>query len=83
MFFGIFKYHSTALRRLSSKDDLHFFMLMLMDFWIVNERNPSLGLGFAKTQKFGFLPKLFFNLVNERNHFFGFGKTQTQTKKFR
>ena len=28
---------------------------------VVNERNPSLGLGFAKTQKFGFLPKLFFN----------------------
>ena len=34
---------------------------------VVNERNPSLGLGFAKTQKFGFLPKLFFNQNPNRN----------------
>ena len=34
---------------------------------VVIQRNPSLGLGFAKTQKFGFLPKLFFNQNPNRN----------------
>ena len=44
-----------------------FISLALTEPEVVNERNPSLGLGFAKTQKFGFLPKLFFNQNPNRN----------------
>ena len=46
---------------------IYVFATLAQVLVLVNERNPSLGLGFAKTQKFGFLPKLFFNQNPNRN----------------